>query len=217
MPGRVKTRLIGPLSATQAAALHLCCVGDATTLVRAAADCLSGPGKFFFLAPPARRTSASRLPLRVAFDPEWTVVKQRGPDLGARMRNAIAVLLRSGAEKVVIIGTDTPWMGAERIVRAVRSLDRTDIVLGPTEDGGYYLLGARRAVPEMFEGIPWGTPRVLVRTTRALQRAGVTCRLLPRDFDLDRPDDLQRAARLLRRHPSRAPALARFLQRLKTN
>ena len=215
MTGRVKTRLIGPLSARQAARLQLACIGDASALVHDATRRLHACRKFIFLAPPVGRTTVFRLPHRLRFDPKWTVAKQRGSDLGARMRNAITLLLQSGARKAVIIGTDTPWMGAQHIVRAVRLLEGADVVLGPTEDGGYYLVGARRVVRQMFKGIPWGTSRVFARTIRALKKAGASYRLLPRDFDLDRPTDLERAARLLRIDEHRAPALARLLPKFR--
>ncbi len=93
-------------------------------------------------------------------------------------------------------------------------LDSADVVLGPCADGGYYLVGARRRVPRIFRDIPWSTSQVFGVTLRALEKAGASYRLLPRDFDLDRPEDLARAAALLREDAQRAPALARFLREL---
>lgn len=137
---------------------------------------------------------------------------QRGRDLGSRMRNAFAGCFRAGCLKAILIGTDTPWMGRGRLELALRALDRADVVLGPTRDGGYYLVGARRPVPEMFSGIDWGTSRVLRQTVATLERAGVPFRLLPRDFDLDRPEDFARAKKLLRRNPRTAQALSRWIK-----
>jgi glycosyltransferase A (GT-A) superfamily protein (DUF2064 family) len=148
---------------------------------------------------------------------QWRIETQRGRDLGARMRNAIGECFRAGCSKAILIGTDTPWMGRGRLEFALRALDRAGVVLGTARDGGYYLVGARRPVPEglpreMFTGIDWGTSRVLQQTVARLRRARVPFHLLPRDFDLDRPADLVRAEKLLRRNPGRAPALSRWIK-----
>ncbi len=143
----------------------------------------------------------------------WRVGRQFGADLGMRMQAAIAQRLNEGAKKVVVVGTDTPWMGRARIERALAQLEDHDVVLGPAEDGGYYLVGARKVVREMFSGLPWGTDRVLPRTILALKRARVRYSLLPEDFDLDRPADLLRAALLLHQEPSRAKELADWIWR----
>jgi hypothetical protein len=128
------------------------------------------------------------------------------------MRNAIEEQLRAGAEKVIIVGSDSPWMGRERIARALRLLDKTDVVLGPSEDGGYYLIGSRQLVSKIFSEIPWGTAAVMPQTLRALRATRTTFRLLKRDFDLDRPEDLRRVKRMAARGTLRAPALTRWVR-----
>lgn len=201
----MKTRLLGALTAEQAAAVHRACVEDtvrhASGVTRCApALCVAGTLR------QARRLAAS-----LGLDARWRVCAQRGRDLGMRLRNASEAFFRRGYRKVIVVGTDTPWMGRRRILRAMALLDHADAVLGPTADGGYYLLGTRRSVPQMFRNIPWSTPQVFAATHGAIRKAGANDRLLRRDFDLDRPEDLRRAAKLLRRNPQRAPALARLL------
>ena len=208
-PGRVKTRLLGQLTAQQAAAIHRACLKDT------AREVARLPGCRKCLRVAAGLDPARELAAALELDQTWQVGVQRGRDLGARLHDAFASLLRAGYGRVVIVGTDTPWMGRERILLALDWLNTADVVLGPAADGGYYLVGARRLVPQMFRGIPWSTSRVVGLTVGALERARVSYRLLPRDFDLDRQEDLARAAGLLRADQTRAPALARLLKRLK--
>jgi len=205
-PGHVKTRLLQLLTAQQAAELHLVCLRDTLRMAGHAGECR----KWLLVA--GRPDSAQRLAEQLRLTSRWRLTVQVGGDLGNRLAFAFEQCFLSGARKVLAVGTDTPWMGAERLLRALAMLDSADAVLGPTEDGGYYLVAARRMIPEMFQGIPWGTSRVLTATLEALARVGASHRLLPRDFDLDRPADLHRAAHLLRRKPFRAPLLARWLE-----
>jgi len=93
---------------------------------------------------------------------------QTGGDLGARMAAAIARAIDGGFRRVVLIGSDVPHLGVERVVEAFEMLGGgARLVLGPAEDGGYYLVGARELVPPVFGGISWGGPRVLAETLRA--------------------------------------------------
>jgi glycosyltransferase A (GT-A) superfamily protein (DUF2064 family) len=149
---------------------------------------------------------------RMQLDRKWRVVTQRGANLGERMRNAIEEQLHAGAEKVVIVGTDSPWMGRERIARALRLLDKAEVVIGPSEDGGYYLVAARKVIPKMFEGIRWGTSEVLPKTVKALRATRTKFRLLRSDFDLDRPEDLRRVARMAAGGRLQSSALKRWLR-----
>ena len=204
--GRVKTRLIGALRARQAAELHEACARDTVAM----ANGVPGAQKWLYVA--AGRAEARRLAKRLRLGKDWKVVTQRGADLGERMLCAVEEQLHAGAEKVVIVGTDSPWMGRERIERAIKLLDKAAIVLGPCADGGYYLIAVRQAVPAIFSKIRWGTAVVLQQTLRALRSARTTFHLLKRDFDLDRPEDLQRVERLAERKKLRAPALARWLR-----
>jgi len=186
-PGRVKTRLIPILGAQGAADLHARLLTD--TLARLAPArlapvelwCAPDPGR----APFPELASRYRLGLH----------PQRGADLGARMLDAAAdALARSGA--VVLIGTDCPPLGEAYLARALASLRRADAVLGPAQDGGYVLLGLKRAAPELFSSIPWGTDRVAATTRDRMDTLGWDWAELPVLWDLDRPDDLTRLAAL---------------------
>ena len=205
-PGRVKTRLLSMLSPQRAADLHRACLQDTIATVSRVPGCRKS------LRVAARFDRALELATALELNSRWRVGVQRGRDLGSRMRDGFECFFRSGFRKVLIVGTDTPWMGSERILRAIWMLNTSEVVLGPCTDGGYYLLGSRRLIPQLFQGIPWGTSQVLARTIRALERAGAGYRLLPRDFDLDRPGDYQRAAQMLHRDARRAPALARWIK-----
>jgi len=189
--------------------LHEASLSDTLLL----ADALSQCAKFLYIAPPAHRAELQRLPHAAAFRSDWTLRRQRGGGLGARLLSALGELLAEGARRIVIVGTDSPWMGPRRIARAFRLLRRYDVVLGPAEDGGYYLIGARRLIPKMFDEVPWGTGRVLSRTLARLKSLRVRTILLQKDFDLDRPRDLRRLQRLLRRGKQLPPALALELAR----
>ncbi len=204
-PGHVKTRLRGLLTAQEAAEVHLACVKDTATMVAS----VGGYRKWLLVA--GRFDAAQKLAQQAALSSRWRLGVQAGRDLGARLEFAFGSHFLAGVRKVIVVGTDTPWMGPQRIVRAFQLLDATDVVIGPTEDGGYYLVGARRLVPEMFRRIRWGTKDVYEETVVALRKAKASYRLLRRDFDLDRPEDLHRVARLLRRRKIRAPALKRWL------
>jgi len=87
------------------------------------------------------------------------------------------------------------------------------VVIGPAEDGGYYLLGMRKFAPGIFRGIPWSTERVLELTLKVIVRGKLRGKLLRWDFDLDRPGDLKRARRMLKMRPRVAPALAAAIGR----
>jgi hypothetical protein len=201
-PGKVKTRLLAAVPAEVAAGLHEACIADTLRLVRKMRGCdvfvFAASGTSYFRRLLKRQASSVRI----------RVLPQRGAELGARMENAFRKCFAMGYREVVVIGTDTPWMGVERVRRAFAELKANDVVIGPAEDGGYYLLGMSKMVPDIFRGIPWSTERVLELTLKVIARSKLRGKLLRRDFDLDRPADLRRAARMLKRRPRVAPRLA---------
>jgi rSAM/selenodomain-associated transferase 1 len=209
-PGKVKTRLLAAVSAEVAAALHEACVADTLRLVRKMRGCdvfvFSAGGTSYFRQVVKMQGSSVR----------ERVFPQRGAELGTRMENAFRKCFAMGYRRAVAIGTDTPWMGAERLRRAFAELKANDVVIGPAEDGGYYLLGMRRFVPDIFRKIPWSTERVLELTLKKIVVLKLRKRLLRRDFDLDRPEDLRRAARMLKRRPGTAPGLAGALGKVES-
>jgi uncharacterized protein len=119
---------------------------------------------------------------------------QRGATLGERMRNGASDLLARGFGCVVLVGADLPTLPAAYIVDALERLTQpqASLVLGPAEDGGYYLIGLTHVYDELFAGIPWGTADVLRRTQEAAADLRLTVELLPIWYDVDRPADLQR-------------------------
>jgi len=207
-PGKVKTRLLAAVSPEVAAALHKACIADTLRLARKMRGCdvlvFAADGTSYFRG--LARTQGSGARLRV--------LPQRGAELGARMENAFRKCFAMGYGEVVVIGTDTPWMRVDRVRRAFSGLRVNDVVIGPAEDGGYYLLGMRKFVAEIFRGIPWSTERVLQITLKKIVALKLRKKLLRRDFDLDRPEDLKRAAGKLKKRPGLAPALAAAIARI---
>jgi len=206
-PGKVKTRLLAAVSAEVAAALHEACIADTLRLVRKMRGCdaivFAAGGTRYFRELVKKQKRGARV----------RVLPQRGEELGVRMGNAFRKCFAMGYREVVVIGTDTPWMGAERVRKAFSELKANDVVIGPAEDGGYYLLGMRKFVPEVFRAIPWSTERVLELTLKVIVKGKLRGKLLRRDFDLDRPEDLRAAATKLKRSPVLAPALAAAIGR----
>ncbi len=132
-------------------------------------------------------------------------LSQRGADLGQRLQDTFRRLFARGFRRVVVIGSDSPTLPVVILKGAFASLERaSDVVLGPAEDGGYYLLGATRLLPRMFEKIPWGTERVMRATLAALDRCGARTIVLSPWHDVDRPRDLEWVRRELSGRPPSA-------------
>ena len=118
---------------------------------------------------------------------------QDGSDLGARMEAAFREAL-SRAQKVVILGTDSPTLDPAAVDAAFAALEDVPVALGPADDGGYHLLGLRGQVPPIFRGPVWGGDRVLRDTVDSLDRLHIRYRSMKPCFDVDRPEDLPRLA-----------------------
>ncbi len=114
---------------------------------------------------------------------------QVGDDLGQRMLNAFCDALQ-GADRAVIIGTDCPGITPMLLADAFARLHSHDIVLGPATDGGYYLIGLRQVVEDLFVGIAWGTDQVFVTTVAIAEAHNLTIARLPVLSDVDRPEDM---------------------------
>ena len=132
--------------------------------------------------------------LEAMLPPEVRVVTQPDGDLGTRMDGVLAGLFAAGAGRVALIGSDLPEITPGLVAGAFAALaeDADRLVLGPSIDGGYYLIAATR-VPPVFDGIPWGAATVLEDTLAAAGRARWPVHLLPPEADVDTPDDLRRA------------------------
>ena len=183
-PGEVKTRLCPPLVASDAAALYRCFLLDKIAAVRALAD---AQPVLAYTPDEARAEFA-------ALAPDFLLVPQQGPDLGARLHATLASLLAAGHRGAIAVDSDTPTLPREFLQQAVDCLARPgpDVVLGPTEDGGYYLIGVRATHRALFDGVPWSTSVVLEVTLRQAAAAGLKAVCLPAWFDVDTPEDLRR-------------------------
>jgi hypothetical protein len=189
LPGQVKTRLIPRLGADGAA--HLQGTLMERTLTQAVTSGLAPVD--FWCAPSADHPAF----LRLASEFGIALETQVGEDLGERMLRAADQGLR-GAGSVLLIGTDCPALSAIHLRQALLWLGSgTDAVVGPAEDGGYVLLGLRRADPLLFEGVAWGGDRVLQETRYRLSELGWQWRELETLWDLDRPEDLERYLELV--------------------
>jgi rSAM/selenodomain-associated transferase 1 len=110
-------------------------------------------------------------------------------DLGRRLAAFIDAELRDGAERVVVVGADSPTLPTDLVEQGFRSLDRADVVLGPATDGGYYLVGCGRRRPPLFDGIAWGGRRVLFDSVARLAQSDWQLAVLPPWYDVDTLDD----------------------------
>jgi uncharacterized protein len=111
-------------------------------------------------------------------------------DLGARMARSLFNAFQNNAEQVIIIGTDCPGLTTQVLATAFQQLQTVDLTLGPAMDGGYYLIGLCRPIPELFANIDWGTSQVLQQTMVIVERCQVSHGYLPVLADVDRPEDL---------------------------
>ncbi len=121
--------------------------------------------------------------------PGWTAGPQGTGDLGTRLEAAFAETFDRGAERVVIIGSDCPAVTPRDVQDAWRALESADVVLGPAQDGGYWLVALRRPQPDLFHGIAWSTSRVLAQTLTRAQAAGLRLRRLRELADVDTAED----------------------------
>lgn len=111
-------------------------------------------------------------------------------DLGMRMVRSLSEAFENGAEKSIIIGTDCPSIDLEILTLAFEYLTNKDLVLGPAIDGGYYLIGSCRSIPELFVDVDWGTDKVLRQTVNIAEKLNLAVGYLPTLADIDRPEDL---------------------------
>jgi rSAM/selenodomain-associated transferase 1 len=185
VPGEVKTRLVPPLTAEQAADLSRALLLDQLdhlTALRSA--------DLYLVFAPADAAAA----VKTLAPGRYQCFPQRGDDLGSRMENVLAELWRRGHRNVLLIGGDLPPVPLETLYDAFAQLsaDQNRVVLGPSLDGGYYLVGMNQPVPEIFSGMTWSHDQVFNETIRRLDRLGIDCALLPEWFDVDGAADLER-------------------------
>ncbi len=187
VPGQVKTRLRPALTPEEAADIYACFLEDGLrqyTRLTTRADvriCFSPAGGEAYF-----RQLMAGMPSPVAV----TYHEQVGADLGERMRHAFEAAFDSGYEQAVVIGSDHPTLPDEYVVTAFDKLQSHEVVIGPTEDGGYYLLGSSRLVEGCFANISWSTSIVYTQTMQRL--SGQRVAVLPTWYDVDDPQALRR-------------------------
>src|SRR6266567_1420579 len=178
--GAVKTRLTQPLTPEEAATLSMCFLRDMTTNVSG----LSGNGtEGVVLYTPADAESL----LHGVLPNNFKLLAQRGETLGERLVNAAAELLDKGFDSVCLINSDSPTLPSEILTTAasILALDGDRVVLGPSQDGGYYLIGLKRPHRYLFERIAWSTADVLAHTIERAADMNLPVELLPMWYDVD--------------------------------
>jgi hypothetical protein len=181
VPGAVKTRLHSRYSPDQAANLYTAFVQDTLDIF----DTIPLDRRSIAFDPPDAENA-----LRKICGNDWEYVPQVQEDLGQRMYQALIGHLQWGAKQAILMGTDIPSLPATFITDAFELLRHNDVVLGPSTDGGYYLVGLSRPCPEIFQDMPWSTPPVFHETIEALRQNDYSLGLIPPWFDVDTPEDL---------------------------
>jgi rSAM/selenodomain-associated transferase 1 len=210
LAGRVKTRLVPPLTPEEAAELNKCFLRDtAASISRACSRSPVGEArKMHFKQAAASRSEAGTAACGIAvYTPvgaesayadilpaDFSLLAQRGDKFGERLYFAAEDLFRCGFESVCLIDSDSPTVLAENFAEALELLSANEdrVVLGPCNDGGYYLIGLKRPHRHLFENIDWSTERVLNQTIQRATEIEVEVKLLPTGFDVDDRASLRR-------------------------
>src|SRR5919108_502122 len=185
LPGQTKTRLCPALSHTQAADLYECFLRDTLDVMRTVP---SVQRRIAFLPEDARNYFCQLAP-----DMELTC--QRGESLGERLDHLLMEALASGSERAVVMDSDSPTLPAEFISQAFEELAAADVVLGPTRDGGYYLIGMKQPQSHLLRQVQMSTSHVLADTLALAKGSNLAVSLLPTWYDIDTIDDLLQLAR----------------------
>jgi len=204
--GAVKTRLQPPLSSEEAAALNVCFLRDTASAICRAGE--KARGVAVYTPPEARHEYDQILP------GDFELLLQRGDGFGERLFLATEDLLRVGFQSCCLIDSDSPTVTAEAFCEAVDALqgEAERVVLGPTHDGGYYLIGMKRAFVQLFADIDWSTERVFDQTVARAGEIGLEVHTLPSFFDVDDRFALRRLCdELLGKGGESAPATTNFL------
>ncbi len=205
-PGRTKTRLTPLLTPAEAAELYACFLRDALNLARAA----PGVTPFIAYAPSDQETEAYFRDLA----PDFALIPQMGATLGERLDYALRHCLQHGYAQVAAMNSDSPTLPSAYLAQAFAHLDdpATDVVLGPCEDGGYYLIGWKRPLPRLVQEVEMSTKHVLADTLAIADKENLTVSLLPAWYDVDSAAELARIQAELQAGLSEARHTARFLR-----
>jgi len=201
--GRTKTRLCPPLTPARAAALYEALLRDTIALAAG----LEGVQLAIALTPPEATAWFER------WSPPGTLLLPvNGADIGECLDRVLGALLAAGHRGALALNSDGPTLPLAHLRQALAQLDQADVVLGPGEDGGYYLIGMRVPHPRLFYEIDWSTDRVLAQTLARAERLGLRVALLRPWYDVDTASDLDRLRAELKTLPAAAlPHTRRFL------
>ncbi len=204
-PGSVKTRLTPALSAPEAARLYTAFLRDTLRQVaQLDADVR------LYLAPPLPEEGLDAVPSGIS------VHEQEGGGLGDRLRRAFRETLEEGFDQVLVIGSDHPTLPRSFLQQAEQALrDPESVCIGPTEDGGYYLLGMSAFYPQLFDEMSYSHAQVFTETLSRAEDTGADITVLPQWYDVDRPHDLDRLQADLNERPADAPNTRRIADQLE--
>lgn len=186
-PGTVKTRLHGLLSVAETTELYRCFLRDTIALTERV------PGADVFVS----YTPEGSEPLFEGISNGHRLITQRGPGFGDKLYNALEDLLKEGYQCAAIMDSDSPTLPSAYLALAFEALSRPGdrVVLGPTTDGGYYVIGIKNPHRRLFEGITWSSERVLNETIRRAGELSLDVVLLPEWYDVDTVPDFERLCR----------------------
>ena len=138
-------------------------------------------------------------PMMVWLGKDYRYIAQLGDGLGARLTNGMETEFANGANKLIFLGGDCPFVDQETIEKSFIALDSNDVVIGPAVDGGYYLIGMNQNRPELFEGIHWGSETVFAETVKICRSKGLSHWILPEMSDVDDLENWKKAERFMNR------------------
>ena len=202
LPGKTKTRLLPRVSPERCCQLHCAFLRDIGQVCAGMAGC-----RLLLCHAPEGEPAI----LRELVPGAKAMFSQVGDDLGARMDNAIRAALADGAESCVLIGADLPELSTYHLEEGFRLLENHEAVLGPTTDGGYYLVGVRRPQPGLFRVKGYGGSNALEQTLAAASAEGLDWALAPACADVDTPEDLDGLVSRLAACPKGCPHTRRLL------
>jgi hypothetical protein len=192
-PGKVKTRLSPPLTPEQASELNICFLRDTTENIQQVTEAGNSAGIVVYT--PVGDEAAFDGILPTGFQ----LLAQRGDGFGERLFHSCEDLFACGFSAVCLIDSDSPTMPQNALLQAVTrlSLQRDRLLLGGSDDGGYYLIGVTQSHQRLFERIDWSTERVLQQTLERAREIGLQAELLPTWYDVDDGATLERLRREL--------------------
>ena len=194
-PGEVKTRLGSEIGHDAAADLYRVMLN---TMLGRCSDL--GDLRSLVYSPPERGGEFAEIG-----GSEWNYVPQVEGDLGARMAGFASGVLAEESDRVVLLGSDCPHVPIAWVSEAFEHLADYDVVLGPSSDGGYYLVGMRGSVPPIFEGIDWSTSKVFAQTIARLSQSSLSFAVLGESFDVDDLASLRQLSEYLLRTDCDSP------------